>query len=121
MVVFESNKIEVKSEIINQIFKMIEQNIIRTPKVVISQNDQGALGVEVADPSSQQEAEIIMLEESWSHIQPCYEILVRIMVCPYIPTQIIKETLTKNFMVKLFNLMNSPDPRERDYVKTLFY
>ena len=62
-----------------------------------------------------------MLEESWSHIQPCYEILVRIMVCPCIPTQIIKDKLSKTFISKLFNYMNSPDPRERDYVKTLVY
>ena len=32
---------------------MIEKNIFRTPKVALTQNDNGNIGVEVADPSGQ--------------------------------------------------------------------
>lgn len=48
---YQSNKIEVKSVILDQLFNMIEKNIFRTPKVALTQNDNGNIGVEVADPS----------------------------------------------------------------------
>jgi serine/threonine-protein phosphatase 2A regulatory subunit B' len=60
-----------------------------------------------------------MLEESWPHIHLVYEILLRVIISPYITIKIVKEFLNQKFLRKLFELFKSPDPRERDYLKTI--
>jgi serine/threonine-protein phosphatase 2A regulatory subunit B' len=73
------------------------------------------------DPKSDPDEEQIMLEESWPHIQLVYEILLRLVICPQLGVKAAKEFLTTKLIRNLFELMKSPDPRERDYLKTIIH
>lgn len=58
-----------------------------------------------------------MLEVSWPHMQLVYEILLRFVLSKEVDSRTAKEYFSKKFMVKLLNLFDSEDPRERDYLK----
>ena len=79
------------------------------------------MGVEAIDPKSDPDEEQIMLEESWPHIHLVYETLLRIIICPQLGVKTAKEFLTMKLIRNLFELMKSPDPRERDYLKTIIH
>lgn len=58
-----------------------------------------------------------MLEPSWPHMQLVYEILLRFVLSKEVDSRTAKEYFSKKFMIKLLNLFDSEDPRERDYLK----
>lgn len=105
---------------IELVFDMIKVNILRTPKVQIT-SDGSAMAVESIDPASAPEEEEVMLEESWSHIQLVYELLVRTLVSQHVTERQLKEQVSEQLIRQLFELIKCPDPRERDYLKTIFH
>lgn len=58
-----------------------------------------------------------MLEVSWPHMQLVYEILLRFVLSKEVDSKTAKEYFSKKFMIRLLNLFDSEDPRERDYLK----
>ena len=58
-----------------------------------------------------------MLEPSWPHMQLVYEILLRFVLSKEVDSRTAKDYFSKRFMIKLLNLFDSKDPRERDYLK----
>ncbi|RLN79915.1 hypothetical protein BBJ28_00023506 [Nothophytophthora sp. Chile5] len=50
-----------------------------------------------------------------------YEILLRFVLSKEVDSRTAKEYFSKKFMVKLLNLFDSEDPRERDYLKTILH
>jgi serine/threonine-protein phosphatase 2A regulatory subunit B' len=62
-----------------------------------------------------------MLEESWPHIHLVYECLLRTILNPYFNVKILKDYIDEKFLRQLFLLLQSPDSRERDYLKTIFH
>ncbi|KAF4322515.1 hypothetical protein BBO99_00002919 [Phytophthora kernoviae] len=62
-----------------------------------------------------------MLEASWPHMQLVYEILLRFVLSKEVDSRTAKEYFSKKFMIKLLNLFDSEDPRERDYLKTILH
>uniref|UniRef100_M4BF58 Uncharacterized protein n=1 Tax=Hyaloperonospora arabidopsidis (strain Emoy2) TaxID=559515 RepID=M4BF58_HYAAE len=58
-----------------------------------------------------------MLEPSWPHMQLVYEILLRFVLSKEVDSRTAKDYFSKRFMIKLLNLFDSEDPRERDYLK----
>ncbi|EEY70034.1 serine/threonine protein phosphatase 2A [Phytophthora infestans T30-4] len=62
-----------------------------------------------------------MLEPSWPHMQLVYEILLRFVLSKEVDSRTAKEYFSKKFMIKLLNLFDSEDPRERDYLKTILH
>lgn len=58
-----------------------------------------------------------LLEVSWPHMQLVYEILLRFVLSKEVDSKTAKEYFSKKFMVRLLNLFDSEDPRERDYLK----
>ena len=61
------------------------------------------------------------LEEAWPHYQVVYELLLRFIMNHEMDATEIREALTDTFILKLLELFNSEDPRERDYLKTLLH
>lgn len=61
------------------------------------------------------------LEEAWPHYQVVYELLLRFIMNHEMDASEIREALTDTFILKLLELFNSEDPRERDYLKTLLH
>ena len=61
------------------------------------------------------------LEEAWPHYQIVYELLLRFIMTHEIDAAEIRDELNETFIIKLLELFDSEDPRERDYLKTLLH
>ena len=62
-----------------------------------------------------------VLEASWPHLQYVYEFLLRFVVSNETDPKVVKRYITQDFLVKLLDLFDSEDPRERDYLKTILH
>lgn len=61
-----------------------------------------------------------MLEEQWPHLQIVYELLLRVIILKDFNSQTsAMNYVNLNFVGHLLELFRSPDPRERDYLKTI--
>lgn len=61
------------------------------------------------------------LEQSWPHLQLVYNLFFRFLESPLYDTNRAKPFVDKRFVLKLLDLLQSEDPRERDYLKTLLH
>jgi serine/threonine-protein phosphatase 2A regulatory subunit B' len=61
------------------------------------------------------------LEEAWPHLQLVYELLLKFILSPHLPTSVIVKHLTNKFVNCFIELFDSEDPRERDYLKTILH
>jgi len=62
-----------------------------------------------------------VLEESWPHLQYVYEFLLRFVVSNETDPKVVKKYIDTQFLVRLLDLFDSEDPRERDYLKTILH
>jgi len=62
-----------------------------------------------------------VLEKAWPHLQYVYEFLLRFVVSNETDPKVVKKYVTQDFLVKLLDLFDSEDPRERDYLKTILH
>ncbi|KAL8508735.1 hypothetical protein ACS0TY_016092 [Phlomoides rotata] len=69
----------------------------------------------------EEEEEDPFLDPSWPHLQLVYELLLRYVVSPDTDTKVAKRYIDHCFVLKLLNLFESEDPRERDYLKTILH
>jgi len=58
---------------------------------------------------------------AWPHLSLSYDLLYRTLTSTYIPAQIMAPFFTTSFLSCLFHCLASPDSRERQSVKTLFF
>lgn len=61
------------------------------------------------------------LELAWPHLQIVYEFFLRFVVSNDVDPKIAKRYVDQNFMIKVLELFDSEDPRERDYLKTILH
>ena len=61
------------------------------------------------------------LEPSWPHLQIVYEFLLRYVVSNEVDAKIGKKYIDNTFVLKLLELFDAEDPRERDYLKTILH
>eukprot|EP01068_Selenidium_serpulae_P014408 Selendium_serpulae@DN6095_c0_g2_i5.p1 len=61
------------------------------------------------------------LESSWPHLQIVYEFFLRFVVSNDVEQKTAKKYIDSHFVLKLLELFNSEDPRERDYLKTILH
>merc|ERR1711904_305086 len=62
-----------------------------------------------------------ILELAWPHLQIVYEFFLRFVVSHDVDPKIAKKYLDQTFVLKLLDLFDSEDPRERDYLKTILH
>ncbi|KAL5232460.1 hypothetical protein ABZP36_031236 [Zizania latifolia] len=67
------------------------------------------------------EEEEPMFEPAWSHLQLVYELLLKFIGSSSLDSKIGKKYFDHSFIVKLLNLLDSEDPRERDCLKTILH
>lgn len=67
------------------------------------------------------EEDDMFLEPSWPHLQLVYELLLRYVLSTDIDTKVAKRYLDHTFLLKLIDLFDSEDARERDYLKTILH
>ncbi|WVZ60110.1 hypothetical protein U9M48_010173 [Paspalum notatum var. saurae] len=61
------------------------------------------------------------LDPSWPHLQLVYELLLRYVVSPDTDTKVAKRYVDHGFVLRLLDLFDSEDPREREYLKTVLH
>jgi len=62
-----------------------------------------------------------VLEAAWPHLQYVYEFLLRFVVSNETDPKVVKKFIDQAFLVRLLDLFDSEDPRERDYLKTILH
>lgn len=72
---------------------------------------------DILDP----EDEDVYLDPSWPHLQLAYEILLRYIMSSDTDIKIAKRFLDHIFLLKLLDLFDSEDMREREYLKTILH
>ncbi|TMW90194.1 hypothetical protein EJD97_016089 [Solanum chilense] len=96
-----------------EMVKMIAVNIFRCLPPASHENT-GSENVE-------QEEDEPCLEPSWPHLQLVYELLLRYVVSSDTDTKLAKRFIDHSFVLKLLDLFDSEDPREREYLKTILH
>jgi serine/threonine-protein phosphatase 2A regulatory subunit B' len=62
-----------------------------------------------------------VLEPSWPHLQVVYEFFLRFVVSAEVNAKVAKKHVDQSFCLRLVELFDSEDPRERDYLKTILH
>ena len=89
------------------VLRMIEENIFRALP-----SDRG-FGAEDEDDEQP------FMEPSWPHVSIVYELLLRIVQSNEIELTIKKKQIDSRFVLRLLELFDSQDMREREYLKTI--
>lgn len=71
----------------------------------------------LADPEEEEPT----LEPAWPHLQIVYELLLRYVVSPDTDARLARRHVDQAFVVRLLELFDSEDSRERDYLKTILH
>ncbi|XP_024983909.1 serine/threonine protein phosphatase 2A 57 kDa regulatory subunit B' beta isoform-like [Cynara cardunculus var. scolymus] len=61
------------------------------------------------------------LDPSWLHLQLIYELLLRYVVSSDTDAKVAKRYINHSFVLKLLDMFDSEDPREREYLKTVLH
>ncbi|VDN56063.1 unnamed protein product [Dracunculus medinensis] len=61
------------------------------------------------------------LEAAWPHLQLVYEFFLRFLECSEFQANMAKRYIDQKFVLKLIELSDSEDPRERDFLKTTLH
>merc|ERR1719409_1938645 len=93
--------------VIQDVIEMVSANIIR------------ALPPSHRAPDADEEEP--SLEQSWPHLQIVYEFFLRFVVSHDVDPKIAKKYVDQTFVLRLLDLFDSEDPRERDYLKTILH
>lgn len=106
-----SGKISESSQ--EEMIRMISINIFRCLPPASHENT----GQEPTDPEEEEPC----LEPAWPHLQLVYELLLRYVVSSDTDTKVAKRYIDHSFVLKLLDLFDSEDPREREYLKTILH
>ncbi|CAB3397825.1 unnamed protein product [Caenorhabditis bovis] len=90
------------------VIKMVSKNIFR----VLPPSENMEFDPEEDEPT---------LEVSWPHLQLVYELFLRFLESPDFQASIGKKYIDQRFVLKLLDLFDSEDPRERDFLKTVLH
>ncbi|EAK87731.1 protein phosphatase 2A regulatory B subunit, partial [Cryptosporidium parvum Iowa II] len=86
-----------------------------------SNNNGSSLNGSVGNSLSDSKDDEQLLEPSWPHLLVIYEFFLRFVISPQFSTKVAKKYIDNTFILKLIDLFQSFDPRERDYLKTILH
>ncbi|KAH0458467.1 hypothetical protein IEQ34_013782 [Dendrobium chrysotoxum] len=95
--------------------KMVAANIFRTLSY-----STGGDGMKVVEGAEAEEEEPAM-EPAWPHLQIVYEFFLRFIASSETDAKIAKRYVDHSFILRLLDLCDSEDPREREYLKTILH
>lgn len=97
----------------NEIVKMVSVNLFRTLTPQPRENKVlEAFDLEEEEP---------MMDPAWPHLQIVYEFLLRFVASPEMDAKLAKRYIDHSFVLRLLDLFDSEDPREREYLKTVLH
>ncbi|KAI4352677.1 hypothetical protein L6164_006904 [Bauhinia variegata] len=111
--IIQSGSFKFSEAMQEELIRMVSVNIFRCLPPLSHENS----GTESVDP----EEDDSYLDPSWPHLQLVYEILLRYIVSSETDTRIAKRYIDHIFVLKLLDLFDSEDPREREYLKTILH
>ncbi|GMI67094.1 hypothetical protein like AT3G26020 [Hibiscus trionum] len=96
-----------------EIVKMVSVNLFRTLTTPSRENKVlEAFDLEEDEPS---------MDSAWPHLQVVYELLLRFVASPETDAKLAKRYIDHSFVLRLLDLFDSEDPREREYLKTVLH
>ncbi|XP_057491123.1 serine/threonine protein phosphatase 2A 57 kDa regulatory subunit B' theta isoform-like isoform X1 [Actinidia eriantha] len=102
------------AEIVMQgMIKMVSINLFRTLTPQPREN-------KVLEGFDLEEEEPVM-DPAWPHLQIVYEFLLRFVASPETDAKLAKRFVDHSFVIRLLDLFDSEDPREREYLKTVLH
>ncbi|KAF2292294.1 hypothetical protein GH714_018672 [Hevea brasiliensis] len=96
-----------------EITKMVAANLFRS--LPSSNHDNKIL--ETYDPEEEEPT----MEPAWPHLQIVYEFLLRFVASTETDAKLAKRYIDHSFVLKLLDLFDSEDQREREYLKTILH
>jgi len=103
------NKNIYTERVLTEIIRMVSVNLFRT------------LPPKVHSDMAEAEDDDPVFEPSWPHLQIVYEFFLRFIVSSDVEIRILKKYITQPFVLKILELFDSEDHRERDYLKTILH
>lgn len=61
------------------------------------------------------------MDPAWPHLQIVYEFFLRFVASPDTDAKLAKRYIDQSFVIRLLDLFDSEDPREREYLKTVLH
>lgn len=98
---------------IQELTKMVAANLFRT--LPSFNHDNGLL--DMFDPEEDEPT----MEPSWPHLQVVYELLLRFVASSETDAKLAKRYIDHSFVLRLLELFDSEDQREREYLKTILH
>ena len=100
-------------QMLDEIVRMVGANLFRAlPPTALESSSSEAFDPEEEEPS---------MEPAWPHLQLVYEFLLRVVVSNDTDAKVAKRYIDQGFVLRILNLFDSEDPRERDYLKTILH
>lgn len=96
-----------------ELTKMVAANLFRT--LPSFNHDNGLL--DMFDPEEDEPT----MEPSWPHLQVVYELLLRFVASSETDAKLAKRYVDHSFVLRLLELFDSEDQREREYLKTILH
>ncbi|OVA17575.1 Protein phosphatase 2A [Macleaya cordata] len=99
--------------VMQEIMKMVSINLFRTLTSPPRENKVlEAFDVEEEEP---------LMDPAWPHLQIVYELFLRFVASPETDAKLAKRYIDHYFILRLLDLFDSEDPREREYLKTILH
>ncbi|GAB4829312.1 hypothetical protein Ancab_018982 [Ancistrocladus abbreviatus] len=99
--------------IMQEVVKMVSLNLFRPLHAQPREN-------KVLEGYDFEEEEPLM-DPAWPHLQIVYEFFLRFVVSSETDAKLAKRYIDHPFLLKLLDLFDSEDPREREYLKTILH
>ncbi|KAJ6843739.1 serine/threonine protein phosphatase 2A 57 kDa regulatory subunit B' theta isoform-like [Iris pallida] len=99
--------------VMQEIVKMVSANLFRNLTTPPRENKAlEAFDLEEEEPS---------MDPAWSHLQVVYELFLRFVSSSEMDAKLAKRFIDHSFVLRLLDLFDSEDPREREYLKTILH
>ncbi|XP_010907764.1 serine/threonine protein phosphatase 2A 57 kDa regulatory subunit B' theta isoform isoform X1 [Elaeis guineensis] len=99
--------------VIQETIRMVSMNLFRALTSPPRENK----GLEAFDL----EEEEPVMDPAWPHLQIVYELFLRFVASPETDAKLAKRYIDHSFILRLLDLFDSEDPREREYLKTILH
>ncbi|XP_076915307.1 serine/threonine protein phosphatase 2A 57 kDa regulatory subunit B' beta isoform-like [Bidens hawaiensis] len=96
-----------------EMIRMISVNIFRSLPPAAHENT-GSVSMEADEDEP-------YLEPSWPHLHLVYELLLRYIISTDTDTKVAKRFIDHSFVLKLLDMFDTEDLREREYLKTILH
>ncbi|KAJ0237915.1 Serine/threonine protein phosphatase 2A 55 kDa regulatory subunit B' delta isoform [Hirschfeldia incana] len=113
-VISSGNNAKFPEPVIQEATNMVSANLF-------SNNQQWKNNKTPEGLDSEDAEEGVSLNPSWPHLQIVYEFLLRLVASPNTDAKISKKYIDTTFVLKLLDLFDSEDHREREYLKTILH